>query len=293
MKIALITNSKARQTDAQSLARLYTALNNAGIEYLEFIEDDKLTMSEFADAAAKDGFEVVVAVGGDGTISTVATKLVGTNTTLGVIPMGTYNNFAKDLNIPEDIEGAVANLINGSVVEIDVGEVNGHHFINNSSIGLYPHLVLRRERSEARGVPRILATTFALLKIFQKFPYHKLKLSLDGTDVYRETPMLFIGNGRYNYHGLDIGERRLPIDGKMSLFVLKDLQRFDLAKFSLKVLSDNIHGDPNFENYHVEEAVIELPKKLIYVSKDGEVLRMESPLRYKVVPKALKVIIPK
>jgi diacylglycerol kinase family enzyme len=133
----------------------------------------------------------------------------------------------------------------------------------------------------------------ALLKIFQKFPFHSVKLFLNGKETNRETPMLFIGNGRYNYHGFDIGERRLPVDGKLSLFILKDIKRWDLLKFSIHAMSDKIHNHPNFESHLVEEAVIELPKKFIYVSKDGEVLRMESPLRYSIKPKALKVIVPK
>ncbi len=293
MKIALIINSKAKQTEPESLRVLYDSLHAAGLDFIEFLENDQTTMTEFAEAAVKDSFDIVIAAGGDGTISAVATKLVGTKSALGIIPMGTRNNFAKDLNIPLDVNQAVRNLIDGVEKQIDVGEVNGHHFINNSSIGLYPHLVMRRERSEARGLHRALATGLAALKIFQRFPYHQVKLYLNGKEVSKDTPLLFIGNGRYDYDGLDIGARPAPITGQLSLVLLKDVSRMKLAKLSIKALFNKIHNDPDFESHLTDQVIIELPKKLIYVSKDGEVVKMESPLRYKIKPKALKVIIPK
>ncbi|MDB4939785.1 MAG: sphingosine kinase [Candidatus Doudnabacteria bacterium] len=292
-KIALIINSKAKQTDLQNLNRIYEALKKTDFEILEYIENDKQTISQFAEAAAKDNFEMVVAAGGDGTISSVATRLVHSNTALGVIPMGTYNNFAKDLGIPLDIETAVENLVSGIPKLIDVGEVNGHHFINNSSIGLYPHLVLRREMAESKGMPRIFATIHAALKVFQKFPYHKVKLLVGDKETHRETPLMFFGNGYYDFDGLNIGARVLPTDGTLSLYILKNVKRMELLKLSFMAFSNKIHNDPRFEKHFVSRATVEVPKKIIYVAKDGEVLKMQSPLQYKVKQRALKVIVPK
>src|SRR5665213_2168379 len=97
MKAALIINPKAKNANAQTLKQLYAALNSAGLEVMEFDPSNELTMGEFAEAAVKDHFDVVIAAGGDGTVSAVASKLVDTEAKLGVLPIGTYNNFARSL----------------------------------------------------------------------------------------------------------------------------------------------------------------------------------------------------
>src|SRR4030095_15170061 len=92
-----------------------------------------------------NGASVAVAAGGDGTVNAVAAAVIGTPTRMGVIPLGTLNHFAKDLAIPLEIERAVDTIAGGRVVAIDVGEVNGRVFVNNSSLGLYASLVQARE----------------------------------------------------------------------------------------------------------------------------------------------------
>ena len=84
--------------------------------------------------AVADGAPVVVAGGGDGTINAVASALVGSQTRLGVLPLGTLNHFAKDMNIPLDLDAAVANAVRGKTARVDVGEVNGRIFLNNSCL---------------------------------------------------------------------------------------------------------------------------------------------------------------
>ena len=104
-----------------------------------------------ARAAAAAGAEAVVAVGGDGTISSVASALVGSNTPLGVIPAGTLNHFARDLGIPVDLPGAVATIAARHMTTIDVGSVNDRIFLNNSSIGIYPDIVHARDQLRREG----------------------------------------------------------------------------------------------------------------------------------------------
>src|SRR5947199_3052283 len=103
-------------------------------------------LTELARSAVSNGARAVVAGGGDGTVSAVASALVGTDKALGVLPLGTLNHFAKDLCIPLEVVGAARNVCEGREVSVDVGEVNGRVFINNSGLGLYPHIVRRREK---------------------------------------------------------------------------------------------------------------------------------------------------
>lgn len=94
--------------------------------------------------AVDDGCEPIIAGGGDGTINAVASTLVGTDRTLGVLPLGTLNHFAKDLSIPLDLEEAARVCVAGHTARVDVGEVNNRIFLNNSSLGLYPSIVRHR-----------------------------------------------------------------------------------------------------------------------------------------------------
>ena len=101
--------------------------------------------------AVKDNYQTIIAGGGDGTISSVAGVLAGTGRILGVLPLGTLNHFAKDLQIPLDIEGALNTIVASNIMQVDVGEVNGRFFLNNSSLGLYPRIVREREKQQRLG----------------------------------------------------------------------------------------------------------------------------------------------
>ena len=98
-------------------------------------------VAELVREALRKGTFAVVAAGGDGTVSAVASGLVGSKTPLGVVPVGTLNHFAKDMHIPLDAEGAVQTIAAGRIRAVDVGEVNGRVFVNNSSLGLYASFV--------------------------------------------------------------------------------------------------------------------------------------------------------
>ena len=158
--------------------------------------------------AAVDGCARVVAGGGDGTISTVAALLAGTDKALAVLPLGTLNHFAKDLGLPLELEAAARVAATGRVVRVDVGEVNGRVFINNSSIGLYPRLVRRRQQQQDRlGRGKWAAFLFAGLSVLRRYPFLDVRLEADGRTFSRRTPFVFVGNNDYLMDGLQIGAR--------------------------------------------------------------------------------------
>lgn len=132
---------------------------------------------ELAQRTASSSGKIVVAGGGDGTINAVASALIDTDKTLGVLPLGTLNHFAKDLRIPLDLEGAVRTISAGHSVAIDVGEVNGRIFLNNSGLGLYPSLVNQREQRQRLGHGKWPAFLLAALTIFRRYPFLHISLS--------------------------------------------------------------------------------------------------------------------
>lgn len=186
-------------------------------------------------AAASDA-RVVVAGGGDGTLNTVGSCLAGGDKILGVLPLGTLNHFAKDLGIPLELGAAVENIAAGRVASVDVGEVNGRVFFHNSSIGLYPRMVRRREVRRKRGRPKWMAVSSALFRTAKQYAAFRVRVSADGRRFSRRTPILFVGNNEYQIEGRSFGARRCLDSGKLCLYVLHHTGPWWLLKFALRAL---------------------------------------------------------
>ena len=159
--LTCILNQKAGSNDAGAArAMLARVAAERGQEARVLLSAHGAELPALA-AEARAAGGVVVAGGGDGTIAAVAAALVDTDVTLGVLPLGTLNHFAKDLGIPLDLEAAVRTLFAGNVARVDVGEVNGRIFLNNSSIGFYPQIVRERERLQRHGTGKWVAVARA------------------------------------------------------------------------------------------------------------------------------------
>ncbi|MEO7242957.1 MAG: diacylglycerol kinase family protein, partial [Variovorax sp.] len=138
-------------------------------------------IASLVEAAIAQGAEIVVAGGGDGTVSSVAAALAGSDITLGVLPLGTLNHFAKDLGLPLELDAAVRCIVAGQSTRVDVGEVNGRVFINNSSLGLYPDIVRERERQQKRiGRGKWPALLWASVSALRRYPFLDVRLNVQG-----------------------------------------------------------------------------------------------------------------
>ena len=249
---------------------------------------------ELTRRAVKENSQIIVAGGGDGTVNAVANELMGTSITLGVIPLGTLNHFAKDLHIPLDLEGAARNLITGRAISVDVGEVNGRIFLNNSSLGIYPRIVLREreEQQKKKGRNRWVALAEASLSILEHYSLLRVRLCLDGKELSRKTPFVFIGNNKYEMKGLHIGERRRLDAGELYLFVANRAGRVELVRLAFLALFGRLDEASGFDALITKQFSIETRRPRTNVSTDGEVNQMSTPLNYLTHPAALRVIVP-
>jgi diacylglycerol kinase family enzyme len=128
--------------------------------------------------ARRSDIDAVVIGGGDGSMRTAASVLAGSSVRLGVLPLGTLNHFAKDLGIPLPLEDAVAVIATGRTRKVDLAEVNGETFINNSSIGIYPYMVIDRERRMAHHkLAKWMAMVPAFFRMLRHFPRRRLRIS--------------------------------------------------------------------------------------------------------------------
>ena len=244
-------------------------------------------------AAVKRGAAMVVAGGGDGTVSAVAAGLAGTDVTLGVLPMGTLNHFAKDLGIPLEQEPAIAVIAGGRQLQVDAAEVNGRIFINNSGLGLYPDIVKDREQRQRRlGQGKWRALLEASIAAARRYPVLSVQIEVEGKTLTRRTPFVFIGNNVYTMEGFEIGERAALDRGDLSLYLTHRMGRFGLLRLAVMALLRRLDQARDFDMLTTRDFVVNTRHRKLRVSTDGEVTTMEPPLRYRVRPGTLRVLVP-
>jgi diacylglycerol kinase family enzyme len=247
---------------------------------------------ELAKRAALGDADIVVAGGGDGTINSVTSQLLNTKKTLGVLPLGTMNHFAKDLHIPLELEAAVETIIEGHVIKVDLGQVNDHIFVNNSSLGLYPSIVRERAKQQRLGWGKWPAYVWAAVAVLRRYPFLEIHLDVDGKALSSRTPFVFIGNNEYEMETLNIGGRSCLDAGELSLYVTNRTGRLGLIRLAWRALFGGLRQEKDFLAMCTKEIWIETKHQRIRVALDGEVTILEPPLHYQVLPGKLRVLAP-
>lgn len=249
-------------------------------------------VAELARQAVERGSRLIVAGGGDGTINAVASALVGTDSVLGVLPLGTLNHFAKDLGIPLDLEASLATLVHGAVKPIDVGEVNGRIFLNNSGLGLYPTVVRLRESKQQEGVGKWPAAIWATLKALARYRILTVRVTVNGKQLERKTPIVFVGNNEYQMQGLGAGHRAQLDAGSLCLYIPRPQSRSDLFFLAIRALIGKAPLDDRMDILLTPEFSLTTRHRHVTISLDGEVTSMEAPLGYRIRSAALRVRLP-
>ena len=293
-RISVIINGSAGSGhDDAAAADLRARFEAAGIDAELTLAQGGAEMIDAARAALARGAPLVAAGGGDGTINAVASVLVDSGVPFGVLPLGTLNHFAKDLGIPLGLDDAVRNLASGRARQVDVGEVNGRIFLNNSSLGLYPDIVHDREKQQRRlGRGKWPAALWATFSALRRYPILSVRVLVDGERMARLTPFVFIGNNEYRMAGLAIGERSCLDCGTLSLYVAQRPGRMGLLRFAWRALWGRLAQERDFDVLLASELEITTRRRSLRVATDGEVNVMQTPLRYRVRPGALTVIVP-
>lgn len=237
--------------------------------------------------------KLFVAAGGDGTISSVVQPLVNTEACLGVIPIGTHNNFARDLGLPLGWRQALDVVLSGSVRQVDVGRVNDRFFVNNVSIGLYPELVARREE-RGREYRRWKATLYAAFATLRKYPYVTLGVEADYWREVRRTHVFVVSNNSYDLSRLGVEATRNTLEaGLLSVYWLPHLPRLALTRFLAQYIAGRVRTGPGFRSFRTTHLKVQSPRKRLHLGVDGEVVTMAPPLVITIVPRSLPVKVPR
>jgi len=289
LPVILNTHAGSRNGDAEQ--RVRDAFAAAGIE-IRLMPGEEVSL--LARRAVHEGAAVIVAAGGDGTVNAVATQVAGTKSAMAVLPMGTLNHFARDAGIPLDLEGAVRTIAEDHRERVDVGAVNGRIFVNNSSIGLYPSVVIRREnRRKRHGSGKWTALFWASLTVLRKHPMLDLTLGANGSVTHQRTPLVFIGNNEYTVEGPEAGRRNGLCDGKLAVYVTRRHGRLGLLALGLRSMFGSLREALDLEAFTAPQVVIATRRRHLAVATDGEVSVMATPLEYENRPAALEVVVPR
>jgi diacylglycerol kinase family enzyme len=292
LHVIVLTNPHAGGR-ADRAAELREAFESCGATAdVRKVHGEALTAA--AERASKEpGVNAIVAAGGDGTVSAAAAALDGTGIPLGVIPSGTLNHFARDLGLPLALGPAVKVIVAGHTRRVDVAEVNRRMFINNSSIGLYPHIVGKRDslRRQRLGHNKWIAMLIAILSVFRRYPSVRVRIGVSGQTALRTTPFVFVGNNRYEMDFTNLGKRQRLDGGELCVYFANRTGRFGLFLLALRTLIGRLEQAEDFDAISATEVWIETPKRQLRVALDGEVVRLAPPLHYRIRPAALTVIV--
>jgi diacylglycerol kinase family enzyme len=251
-------------------------------------------LREVAREALRERPPVLVAAGGDGTISALADVVRGSDTALGVLPIGTLNHFAKDAGIPlEPVEAARA-IAQGRRVSVDVGEVNGRCFLNNVSLGIYPKIVRERTQQQRRfGHSKRTAMLWATLAVLHRSPLVELRLELEDRVHDCLSPFVFVGNNDYTLEGFEIGTRARLDAGMLKVYTTRRCTAGGLAGLALRALFGRLRQADDFMESAVRSLRVESRRRRLLVAIDGEVRIMDTPLEFRMQPRSLHVMVPK
>jgi diacylglycerol kinase family enzyme len=294
MRVRVIANrgGGAFIRDDKLEEKLGAALETAGVEAEVLLVDGDEIANAFAEAATAMGLDAVVAAGGDGTVSCAAGHLAGTERPLGLLPLGTLNHLARDAGIPADLDAAAAVIAAGHSRPIDVAEVNGCTFVNNSGVGLYPDMVRFREAEQGRGKSKRLAMLSASFRALRSFKHRRLWISAPGVETPIRTPLLFIGNNRYQASLFALGHRETLDAGELCLHAVRAKSRIHLFWAGLRGLIGRLDQQRDFVTVYTDRLTISSERPRLVISADGESLTMETPLEFRIQPKALRLIVP-
>ena len=245
----------------EAKAHIARIASEYGVEAAVVVTKRGDDIGALAEQALAEGRRLVVAGGGDGTVNAVAGKIAGADAALGVLPIGTLNHFAKDAGLPLNLEAAARTLFAGRVTDVDVGEVNGRVFVNNSGVGFYPHFVRQREAEERRGHDKPVAFLLALTSVVRRYFRLRMRLHMEEAEALeRVTPFLFVGNNRYHAAGLEIGTRPTLDSGRLWVCTAPNPGRRNFAGIALRALIGR-ETDEELNAFEVEELWVELGRR--------------------------------
>jgi len=271
--------------------RLRSAATDAGVEVIDL--DQRVDVAGIIRQRLQEGRRLFIAAGGDGTVNSVVQPLVHSEATLGVVPVGTYNHFARDLGIPLDWPSALDVALNGQLHQVDTARANDRFFVNNMSIGLYPELVARREE-RGREYPRWKARLYAVYTTMRKYPHVSFTVETEHHQEVIRTHVFMVSNNSYDLSRIGVeAPRSMMTEGRMTVYWLPHLPRVALMRFAAHYLAGRVTTTPGFRMFRTARMKVQTRHAVLQVGIDGELHKLTTPLTVTIVPQSLLVKVPR
>lgn len=288
-KGVLLLNPRAGTFPDESSLRTTAAERGLRVVEIEPGLDVRAVVREALDA----GMRTFVVAGGDGSVHHVAQALVGTDGVLGVVPVGSVNHLARDLQLPiDDWQAAFEIALRGEVRQIDVGRVNGRYFLNSVMLGIYPTISAYRERFRSMN-SRWAAYLKAIRLALHHFPHVTLVVELDGRVETFRTQMFVVAVNSYDLAQVGVVAPKTTFnDGRVSIYSLSFMSRWQFIRATAKYLRGKVGEVPGFRSIRTTQLRVDTGRRRLRVSLDGELVEMQTPLQIAAVPSSLLVRAP-
>jgi diacylglycerol kinase family enzyme len=244
-------------------------------------------------AAATAELDLVMVGGGDGTVSAAAGILSVADKSMGVLPLGTMNLFARALGVPAEPVEALMLVRNGRVDRCDLGEINERRFSHHVTLGLHPLMTRLRERMHyASRLQKFLAAIRAYVLAVRHAPLLRLDLNAGGATRTIEASILIVSNNVLGQGPGHLPYADNPDEGLLGLYFCTSGAPIDLIALSAAALAGQWHDNPQLEAFVIDSVSIDMGSKRAELSIDGELVHLTSPLNIRALPGALQVLRP-
>lgn len=244
--------------------------------------------------AERGDVDVMLAGGGDGTISTAAGIAWKAGMPLGVVPAGTMNLFARTLKIPLDVHEALEALAGGDVMDADIGSANGRAFVHQFAIGMQARMVRLRDSYTFKSrLGKIMATTRAAGGVILDPPVFTVDLAVDGRQERRKVSAIAVSNNQYGNDSLLYADTLTG--GQLGLYIAKPLSPARMAKLAADILARRFRTNENIDEIGCERVHLHFPKLYSKARAvvDGELVPLERDVTIRLHAGELKVLAPK
>lgn len=291
-RIILIANKKSGQNsrDAEAIDRVMAVFGDIA-ERIDW--DPATSIDDTVSRALAREPDMVVVAGGDGTVMAVASALLGSGVPMGVLPLGTFNFFARGLSLSENPEEAGQQLLTARPHDIRVGMVNGQAFLNNASLGIYPAILRERETVYSRWGRFRLAAHWSVVKTFLRFRKPmKITLTVGGKSETRRTALVFVARSAYqlNVFGID-GEDAIDAD-RFAILLSRAETRRALFMMTLRLALGHPMRGRDYDLISADVADIDTNQRRTLLAFDGEKQRVRGPFRFRMSDKTLTILLP-
>jgi diacylglycerol kinase family enzyme len=301
------SGAKNAETVSNELATLFAEANQPYELFLCRRPGDLPEMTKQAIQQASQRHGVVAAAGGDGTIRFVAQEVLAADLPFGIVPLGTFNYFARDNEVPQEVDLATRALITGiregNQRQVQVGQLNDQVFLVNASLGLYPQLLADREKlKQQHGRSRIVAKFAAFLTLLKRDIKMLLRIEYSGGEQKNgenviPASTILVGNNSLQLADIGLAEESESVKhGQLAIIALPPMNAGERIGVAFHGMLGILSKAPEVTHFACRELVVEPlsrhKKRSVKVAMDGEISHMQPPLTFRVGPKCLRLVVP-